>query len=41
MKGESYGYLEYSINRRGRRYPCCGINIEENEIAVTPVRYLQ
>jgi hypothetical protein len=35
MKGESYGYLEHYINRRRRRYSCCGIDNEENEIVKT------
>ncbi len=41
MKGENYGYLEHSINCRRRCHSCRGIDIEENEIAVTAARYLQ
>ena len=41
MKGENYGYLEHNINCRSRRHSCRGTDNEENEIAVTPARYLQ
>ncbi len=40
MKGENYGYLEYSIDRRRRCYPCRCISIEKNEI-VKPAKHLQ
>jgi len=32
MKGENYGYLEYSINRRRRCYSRRSIDNEKNEI---------
>ena len=40
MKGENYGYLEHSINRRRRCCPCRGIRNEENEI-VKPAKHFQ
>jgi len=40
MKGENYGYLEHSINRRRRCYSRRGIDNEKNEI-VKLTKHLQ